>query len=417
MSTLYIRVPSRAAADSVPHWMALSCAFALTSRGDAIDREGAAPLSELSDMIAEAQRVVLLLAASDVTLLRVQTPPLSPSRLKAALPNLVEDQLMSDPAECVIVAGPGGQELRTVAVVNRGWLDTLFNAVISFGARQVHALPSQLCLPWQPDTASAAVTREEADVELTLRLSEQEGMGLPIVPDSQEEAAVDVLRTLFALVPEAPVTLYVPQADAAAYRETADAAPELGQRLTLHADNWGRWIAGAGAATLDLLSDRNAAGAAAFDWRPWRWPIALAAAVLLFNILGLNLEWWRMKNEAAALNRAMTATFKTAFPNEPVVVDPVAQMKQKIAAARHDAGQLSPDDFLALSSAFGEAWRNASSPSKNAIAALEYRDYGLLVRFKPGTAVPVDQLKSAMAARNLSLSQTAANAVEIRSGK
>ena len=47
-------------------------------------RQGFAALQELSGTIGTAQRVVLLLAASDVTLLRVKIPPLSAARLKAA---------------------------------------------------------------------------------------------------------------------------------------------------------------------------------------------------------------------------------------------------------------------------------------------------------------------------------------------
>jgi general secretion pathway protein L len=415
LSTLYIRVPSKAAADSVPHWMALPCPFALAARGDVIEREGSAALSDLSDAIGKAQRVVLLLAASDVTLLRLQVPPLSPARLKAALPSLVEDQLMSNPDECTIVAGPGGQDLRTVAVVNRGWLDILFNAMTSYGATRVHALPSQLCLPWQSGVASAAVTHEETDVELALRLSEHEGMGLPMASDGEGTAA-EVVQMLSVLVAEAPITMYVSQAEVPVYREAVAAVPLLDQRITVYADNWTRWLAGAATAVPDLLADRNAAGAVNFDWRPWRWPLILAAVVLLANIVGLNIEWWRMKSEAAALNRTMTQTFKSAFPNEPLVVDAVSQMKQKIATARHDAGQLSPDDFLAMASAFGEAWQSTGA-SSTAIAALEYHNYSLLVKLKPGTSVAVDQLKASMAAHNLALSQPSANSLEIRSGK
>jgi general secretion pathway protein L len=80
LSTLYIRLPSKATADSASNWLALACPFALAS-GSAIERQGTAPLSDLSDTVAESQRVLLLLAASDVTLLRVQVPPMPVSDL------------------------------------------------------------------------------------------------------------------------------------------------------------------------------------------------------------------------------------------------------------------------------------------------------------------------------------------------
>ena len=125
MSTLYIRLPSKAAAEASEHWTALPCPFALTSSTNAIEREGVAPLSDMASAVATAQRVVLIVAASDVTLLRVKTPPLSAAKLKLALPNLVEDQLMVDPDECVVVPGNFIDGLRTAAVMQRGWLEIL----------------------------------------------------------------------------------------------------------------------------------------------------------------------------------------------------------------------------------------------------------------------------------------------------
>jgi general secretion pathway protein L len=424
LSTLYIRLPSKAAADSTPHWIALACPFALVSHGDAIEREGMAPLSDLSDMVAKAQRVVLLLAASDVTLLRIQVPPLSPSRLKSALPHLVEDQLMSDPAECTVVAGNASNGLRTVAVVNRGWLDILITTLRTYGARNIAALPAQLCLPYQPGIVSAAVTAQGTDIfDVALRLSEHEGIGLPIMPEQPDSAAHDVVQTICAIVPEAPITLYVPQPDVHTYQDVVNTLLALEQRITVFADNWSRWIAGARNAPVDLMAGSGAgSNAAVIDWRLWRWPIALAVAVLVINIVGLNIDWLRMRREADAVRTAMVQTYKAAYPKETVIVDPAAQMRQKIAAAEHDAGQVAPDDFTALAAGFGEAWqrvmqtpdRKSSTPG---IAGLEYRDRSLLVRLKPGATMPADQMKLALAARNLSLSQPSAGVWQIRSTK
>ncbi|MDP9109640.1 MAG: type II secretion system protein GspL, partial [Pseudomonadota bacterium] len=125
MSTLYIRLLSNAAAERLGELRQLHCPFALVSEPGAVEREGEATLADLAPMIAQAARVTVLLAASDVSLLRLKVPPLSPARLRAALPNLLEEKLMSDPADCVIVAGALSEGLRTVAVVQRAWLEQL----------------------------------------------------------------------------------------------------------------------------------------------------------------------------------------------------------------------------------------------------------------------------------------------------
>jgi general secretion pathway protein L len=418
LSTLYIRLPSKAAADGTPHWIALSCPFALVAHGDAIEREGTVPVSDLAESVARAQRVVLILAASDVTLLRVQVPPLSASRLKAALPNLVEDQLMTDPDECVLVAGESVQGLRTIAVINRGWLEILAKTFQTFGARNVVAVPAQLCLLHQAGSAAAAVAAQGTEIDLTVRLSEQDGIGLPIVPEQPESAPRDVVQTLCAVVPTAPINLYVPQAVVPDYQDAVNALLALEQRITVYADNWTRWIGGARQAAPDMLTGLGAAARPKIDWRPWRWSIALAAAVLVIDIAGLNIDWWRMKREADSLRATLLQTYKSAYPNETVIVDPMAQMRQKIAAARHAAGQLAPDDFSALAAHFGEAWERVGQGRKlPGIARLEYRDRSLVVRLKPGGSMPVEPMRAALAARNLSLASSADGAWQIRSAQ
>jgi general secretion pathway protein L len=420
LSTLYIRLPSKAAADHAPHWTALACPFAWVSNGDAIEREGVEPLSDMAAMAAKAQRVVLLLAASDVTVLRVQVPPLSPAKLRAALPNLVEDQLISDPAESAVVAGVATDGLRTVAVVNRGWLEILIKTLHTLGARHLMALPAQLCLPYQEGVVSAAVTEQGGDVDVTLRLAEQDGIGLPMASESPESEAQEVVQTICALVPEAPITLYVPQAAASTYQATVNDMLALDQRVTVYADNWSRWIAGVRQAGIDLMLGVGAA-TPTINWRAWRWPVALAVAVLVINIIGLNVDWLRMRREADGLRVAMIQTYRNAYPKDPVVIDPIAQIRQKIAAAKHDAGQTAPDDFTALAANFGEAWDRAMQQSNTkpsaALAGVEYRDRSLFVRLKAGNTMPVEAIKTALAVRNLSMSETGNGVWQIRSTK
>lgn len=405
MSTLYIRLVSKAAANSTPQWLALACPFALVSHSGAIEREGVAPLSDLSGTIARIQRVVLLLAGGDVSVLRVQTPPLSAARLKAALPNLVEEQLLCDPADCVIVAGGLAGGLRTIAVVQRAWLDQLARTFISFGARHIAALPAQLCLSGQPGMVTAAIYQRDTNIDLTLRLAEQDGIGLAINVEPDVTAAHEVIRTLSAVLPAAPFTVFVPQENVHAYQQAAADIPALKERISISADNWTRWIAGARGAALDLMAGLGAQASPRLDWRPWRWPLALAAAVLLVNVGALNFDWWRMKNEANSLRSAMIQVYKSAYPKETVIIDPIAQMQQKIAAARRSSGQAAADDFTTITAAFGEAWASvtATLPAPPSIAALEYRDRSLYVRMKRDTDAPTLQMKAALAKRYLSL--------------
>lgn len=420
MSTLYIRLPSRAAADSTSDWLALPCPYALVAHGKAVIQQGNAPLPELSGAIAQAQRTVLLLAAGDVTLLRVKVPPLSPARLKTALPNLIEDQIIGDPAACMIIAGDLSDGLRTVAVAERNWIEMLAKTLAGYGARRIAALPAQLCLPVQPGIVSAAISEHDAGIDMTLRLSEQEGIGLALDAARHDTAAHAAINALCAVAPAAQITLHVPQTSLPAYRNEIDRTGN--QRINVSADDWSHWVAGAEAATLDLMAGQNAARNSTLNLRAWRWPMALAAAFLLVNIAALNLEWLRMKREADALRATMMQTYKSAYPKDTVIIDPIAQMQQKITAAKRGSGLAAPDDFTAIMAAFGEAWTSTPPAGKAAaIAAFEYRDRGLFVRLKPGAEAPTQQMKTALAGRNLSLELSPAKSSgtvwEIRSAR
>jgi general secretion pathway protein L len=419
----------------------LACPFALVSHGSAIERQGNAPLSDLADTIAKAQRVLLLLAASDVTMLRLQVPPLSSARLKAALPNMVEDQLIADPADCVVVAGGLADGLRTVAVVQRAWLDILAKTLIAFGASRIEALPAQLCLPYQadqPGSVTAAISDrnaseqnnsgQNAHINMTLRLSEQDGIGLAISVSQNEAATNEVIQTLCAVIPEAPISLYVPESLVPAYQEAVNNPVDpnqvaLNKRIDVFADNWSRWIAGANVTTLDLMAGLGLGTGPVLDWRAWRWPLVLAAAVLLINITALNIDWWRMKGETNALRASMIQIYKSAYPKESVIIDPIAQMQQMIAAAKRNSGLAAADDFTAITAAFGEAWSGAvvAAGKTTAIAALEYRERSLFVRLKSGSEAPTQQMKAALTKRDLLLDlapeQSGAVVWQIRSAK
>lgn len=417
MSTLYIRLPSHVAAESLQPGMPLYCHFASVSASGALEREGVAALPDLADPVKKAQRVVLLVAASDVTLLRVKVPPsLTGARLKAALPNLVEDQLMSDPAECVIVAAGMHDGLRTVAVVSRAWLELLSRTLLALGARHVSALPAQLCLPYQKESIVAAVAEHGTDIDIAVRMTEHDGVGLSLVADQPESAAFEAMQSLGAIVPHGQVALYVPQSRLRDYEESLHIAPTLNERIKLHADHWERWVEGAGRGALDLMSGLGAAASPTFNWQPWRWPIALATAVLLVNIIGLNVDWMRLKREAGALRTSMIQTYKAAYPKETVIVDPLAQLRQKMAGAQRSSGQLAPNDFTALTAAFGEAWASTGQ-GMPPVTRLEYRDGSLTVKLKQGAAASMEQLTSALAVRNLSISQPETGVWQIRSAK
>ncbi len=442
-SALYLRLPARAqprdAGASLP-----PLSFAIAARGR-LQRIGHASLPELSTLLQQAQRVVLLLAASDVSLFRVSVPPLPPARLKAALPALVEDRVIGDPADCAIAigaqngTGAGAGNERLVAVADRAWLHGWLEALRRHGARRVSALPFVLCLPLPAGRVAGSVVEHGThgtygtQRELVLRLSAQEGLGLPLSSEDPEQLPAEVFQLLSTFAGQRPVQLSLPpslldqfrhayaplnatHASAAAHEPASNAVDDARSvaAIELREENWAAWVEGAGHVTVDLASAVGADDGEGADWRAWRWPLALASALLLLNVAALNWDWWQMRNEGAQLRETMERSFRRSFPNE-TLVDPVAQLRQKLAASRQAAGEFAPGDFLALAASLGDAWAEAAPAmgvDTRAIAAMEYRDAALNVRFKPGQQPSLDAARAALAARGLEASTIAGDAAQ-----
>ncbi len=398
MTTLYIRHPAKAEQDGA------QCQFALVADGGALLQQGAGALAGMKDLVESCRKVVLLVAASDVTLLHVAVPPLSAARLKAALPSLVEDQLLADPADCVLVAAPAQSSdgMRTVAVVQRAWLEGIVKHVLAMGARSVSSVPAQLCLPVLPGNVTAAVGSNE----LTVRQSLHEGMGLLMTA----EPAI-ALHTVRAMAGDMPLSLYVPASQLEQYRSLAASATPA---VTIEADHWNHWIAGSKTTALDLVSGIQGGGSRARDLAQWRWPLRIAALAVLVNLAAINIEWLRLKREADTVRQGMLQSFKAAYPKEPIQ-DPLLQMQRNVAAAKANGGQQAADEFIAIAAAFGEAARALGQAP--AIASLDYRDRALTIKLKPDWNNPsaLAQLQGSLAQRGLALTESPGNIWLVRS--
>ena len=434
-SALYLRLPARAGgagrvqpAQSLP---SPSLPFALTVRGR-IGQQGSAPLGELSQFIAKSQRVVMLLAASDVTLLRITVPPLPASRLREALPVLAEDRIIGDPADCVLAAGPDENGLRSVAIVDRAWLSQWAGLLRGMGARRLSALPLQLCLPLPAGRVAAALpglpSSPNAARELVLHFAPGEGAGLPLDDAGGAGAPAEVLRTLAALTGGRPLQLSVPADDVPLYRDAlaAHAAAHASDLpdTELRAESWSDWLDGASRAEIDLMTGVDAEAAAVIDWRRWRLPAALAAAVLLFNVLALNWDWWQLQREGRRLQADMLQTYRAALPqdaatDDAVLADPVGKMKQRRLALQRATGEPAPGDFLALSAAVGDAWpalQQVAGIDARALAGLDYRDGSLRLRLKSVAPPALEPARKLLAERQLELAPAGeANVWAVRS--
>jgi general secretion pathway protein L len=110
----------------------------------------------------------------------------------------------------------------------------------------------------------------------------------------------------------------------------------------------------------------------------------------------------------------MMQTYRKAFPQDTVVVDPLLQMRRRVADAGR-AGNAGPDDFLSLLARFGTVWsKQMGTPPAAAIARMSYRDRSLTIGLQPGNQATMDQLEPALRAQKLAVSSAGQDAWQIR---
>lgn len=434
-TTLYVRLPHRPHDQPQP-WQFGALPFALVRTGTAAASDAArrVPAGTAAEVLREghariadlptAERLVLILAASDVLLTTASVPPLPPARLKQALPNLIEDALATDAQPCHIGVGPAldgsaairGPRQRLLMVADRAWLRAVLDAFAEHRHRRRHVLPAQLCVPLaaateapaqapgaeptlRPEDETAPVEPAALVVEaaasaltdggglldstaepvpalagqwqLTVRTGTHAGYGLLLGDDA--------LGAWQALAPDG-----IWYADAAA----AAAAPVPALRGAVRA-GWPLWIEGAQAClrepALDLAQFEFAQGRAdRWNLAAWRVPLALLAGIVLVQVLGMNIHWLLLRNEQQRVEAAQQQALRGAFPQTQAILDAPLQMRRQVEQLRIASGRSTPEDFLPLADRFAQAARRLPP---DALQALEYRGRMLVVTLKPGTDI------------------------------
>jgi general secretion pathway protein L len=409
LSTLIVLLPPRDPAVRSEEWNLPELPFLLLDKRNVTQRAGRAALG----LLPRASATVLIVAARDLLLTAAQMPPLKGPRLRQALPNVVEDQLIQDPQTCHIAVDPVplASGRRVLAVIDRGWFRFVLEAFANGGHRNVKAVPAMRCLPLHetdadvpnpfvagvlgdviatapgllggaaltpPFTATNA-TNTAPRVEIAIARGEHAalGEGLAIPADA-------VTSTLAALSGAQPMTLYVLRDVPGVEPRLASVRPAIPGSEPLAFETLAR----------NALANRFDLCQFEFAAQPWRLdratmrrlkvPVALLAGALVVSMIGINIQWLQLARQRDAINAQMTELLLNTFPKTTVVLDAPDQMARQLDRLRLASGQLSPSDFLSIADAFARA---LGPIPVNGIAGLDYRDRKLEVTFKPETKV------------------------------
>lgn len=338
-------------------------------------------------LLPKAGAVDLVFDASDVFITAIDAPKLSEGKLRLALPNMLEERLLADAADCHFAfrsprAGGGntaidGQPKMPVAVIDRGLLTRAIDAIVDSGYRVRAAYSEIYTVP--PPAAGV----------LSVRIARGRGIARSGMHDGFAfDVADDVPPTLALAVRQLGIKRIH------AYgKEGARLAPHaaaLNVQVEVHQDDVDP---ASTEGAVNLLQGAFAQGGMmgsltggtmlpAVSARALRVPLIWSGVAVLVAVLGMNIYYLKLDNEAKAIRSQMEESFRSNFPQATAVVDPIEQTKRQLADLRARSGIPSANDFSVLNARTAMLLSIAPVGS---VAAMEYRDGALKVKFKPGT--------------------------------
>jgi len=412
-------------------WCLQPLPFALTDKTDHILHCGYANLTELTQHLKKVKKVYLIVAASDVTLLRLRVPPLSPEKLKLALPTLIEDSIIGDPAACHIVVSADIKGLRNIAVIDRAWLITVVSACQKVGASVFHAYPSQLCLPLYENFVSAAISEIGDEAELTLRRPNNEAIGISLHIDKTSlRREEEICRTLYLLTPHENCRLMVESSKVHAYNKASNQIAhsidnshgDKISKLQIIPDDWKILIAGMKNIDCDLMLGLSKPLYQSSRLAVWKLPLALAASLLISQLIALHSDWWRLRQEKKQLFVQLDNIYKKHFTQSAKPEVQLEKLEEKLRMLRQKKGANAPEDFLSLLANTSVAWKRIILEEKNtrsrqsrgspdyvathAMTAVNYRNHVLQISLLSELAPDGELAKIRFAENHLTLQRS-----------
>jgi general secretion pathway protein L len=352
----------------------------VSTRGDV--PHGQTPIA----LLPKASSVDIVFDASDVFITSIDPPKLAEGKLRLALPNLLEERLLADPADChfayrlMRAGGAGATESpgMPVAVIDRGLLTRALDALTESGYRVRAAYSEIYTVP--PPAAGVLSVRVDRGRGIA-RSGPHDGFAF----DLGEEAPATLALAIRQLGIK---RIQAYGRDAARLAAFAEA---LHVQVQVHAEEVE--IASTNDA-VNLLQGPFAQGGvmgtlapggmlSAVSARTLRVPLAWIAVAAVVAVVGMNVYYLKLEGESKALRNQMEASFRSNFPQVAAVVDPIEQTKRQLADLRSRAGIPSANDFSVLNARTAQLLSIAPVGS---VSAMEYRDNALKVKFKPGTA-------------------------------
>ena len=288
-----------------------------------------------------ADECVAIVAATNVLCVSVILPKLKARQMETALPLVLEEFILGEPADNHVVPGKLLENGHTVLyAIDKVWLRQFVEACALANIRLRNVVPEYALLPVQDKQWSVLWDGVGGCLAMPhyqgLMLGHADAQHAPAVLTLQLATAqpVPMLR-VFSPISSSAEQAELPQWSGVALEQSVQTFDWRTMRLNADMPNllWGKF-----APPIRLQ-----------EWWPKIRPVAgLLLLAICIEAIGYNLQWWSLAHEKNQIQRAMNSVFLETFGNDVEVVDAPLQMRRSLAHQRHAAGVVDDADFLQL---------------------------------------------------------------------
>ncbi len=313
-------------------------------------------------LLPKADGVTAVVSDNDVSWHRLPIPKAPGAKLRAALVGSMEEHVLDEADATHLALEPGavaGQEA-WVCVLNKPWLQAEIEKLERAGLDVERVVP----MSWPEDTplghfseATDAMATKAGGAMVQLTWSDLNGVATVQLNGSLSKSLLPQWTTLPAR--------WTAQPSVAAQAERWLGAPVLALRDEPRALQAVRSLWNL--RQFDLAPSHR--GTRALNegwkrfwspaWRPVRWGLTAFAA---FNILGLNLWAWHLRDAMGSKRDAMVQVLREAHPQIKSVLDAPTQMQRETDSLRAAAGRLGDTDLESVLGAMAAAWPDGRAP-------------------------------------------------------
>lgn len=358
---------------------------------------------EEASQLAKGRRTLVLIPAAELLITEVTIPTKNRQRLIQAVPFSLENELTEDVTQLHFAVGnTGSDSITPVLVMARQRLERWLEILESAGIEPIAIYADLLSLPYDSKTWSLyqdsqilniRTARErgfstdaingEAVLNLALEQSEQPPQGIHLY---QSPACTD------------PIDLS--QLDLE-YETTTQRLDSLGDLTALLTENLLE------KEQINLLQgEYQRVDKMTLQWKRWL-PAAVLAAIFIALSLIMSIQDYRhYEQQSVALGEQIRTTFQQAFPEVKRIVDPKAQMEQKLNSLRSGGS----GSFMQFTTLFVPTASVIKSSPNTTLENISFRDGKLDLQIIIKELQALESLKQAIEAKKLAVEIRSANA-------